>query len=273
LEDASGVLTPERTRTLMPAILAASKGKPVELHSHCNTALAAQCYVEAIKLGINVLHTAAMPLANDTSLPSIENTLENARCLGYSSNLDEDAVKVVSEHFRKVAMENDMRIGAPLEYRLWNFEHQLPGGMMGSLRNQLAEIKKEDRLDEVLEEIVRIREDLGYPVMATPYSQFVGVQALFNVISGGRFKVVSDEVIMYVLGYYGEADGPINQDVKDKVLASPKAKKLSNWKPTEITIDDLRKLEPGLSDDDLLIRIANPDGAFRAKLNMLYGRE
>jgi len=273
LEDASGVLTPERTKTLMPAIVAASKGKPVELHCHCNTGLAAQCYVEAVKLGIKILHTAVSPLANDTSLPSIENTLENASRLGFSSNLDEEAVKTVSEHFKRIAQERGMRIGAPLEYRVWNFEHQLPGGMMGTLRNQLAEIKKGDRLDEVLEEIVRVREDLGYPVMATPYSQFVGVQALFNVVSGERYKVVSDEVIMYVLGYYGEADGPINQEVKDKVFASPKAKKLANWKPAEITIEDLRKLAPGLSDDDLLLRIANPDGAFRAKLNVLYGRE
>ena len=166
-----------------------------------------------------------------------------------------------------------MRIGAPLEYRVWNFEHQLPGGMMGSLRNQLAEIKKEDRLDEVLEEIAQVRKDLGYPVMATPYSQFVGVQALFNVLSGERYKVVSDETIMYVLGYYGEADGPIDQSVKDKVLSSPKAKKLVNWKPEDITINDLRKLAPELNDDELLILIAHPDGAFRAKLNALYGRE
>ena len=93
LEDASGVLTPERARTLLPAIVAASKGKPVELHCHCNTGLAAQCYVEVMNLGVKIFHTAVSPLANDTSLPSIENTLENARCLGFSSDLDEEALK------------------------------------------------------------------------------------------------------------------------------------------------------------------------------------
>ncbi|RJX26775.1 MAG: pyruvate carboxylase [Dethiobacter sp.] len=270
LEDASGVLTPERTRTLLPAIVAASKGKPVELHVHCNTGLASQCYVEAMKLGIKNLHTAVSPLANDTSLPSAENTIENARRLGYSPNLDEEALKTVSDHFKKMAQERGMRIGVPLEYNIQNFEHQIPGGMMGTLRNQLAEVKQEHRLDEVLEEVARVREDLGYPVMATPYSQIVGVQALFNVI-GGRYKVISDEVIMYVLENFGETDGPVNQNVKDKILGSAKAKKLVNWKPAEITIEDLRRLEPGLSDDDLLLRIANPDAEFKNKLDALYG--
>ena len=236
LEDAGGVLTPERTRTLLPAIVAASRGKPVELHAHCNIGLAPQCYVEALKLGINTLHTAVLPLANDTSLPSTETTIKNARRMGYSPNLDEGALKTESDHFRKMAQERGMRIGIPLEYDVQNFEHQLPGGMMGTMRNQLAEIKQEHRLEEVLEEIARIRQEFGYPVMATPYSQIVGAQALFNVTSGGRYKIVSDEVIMYMLGIYGEADGPVDQDVKDKILGSPKAKKWVNWKPPEITI-------------------------------------
>lgn len=273
LEDASGILTPERTRTLLPAIVAGSRGKPVEFHAHCNMGLAPQCYAEAVKLGIKTLHTAVSPLANDTSLPSTENTLRNARRLGHFPNLNEEALKTVSDHFRKSAQEREMRIGAPLEYDIQPFEHQLPGGMMGTMRNQLAELKQEHRLEEVLEEIARIRQEFGYPVMATPYSQIVGAQALFNVTSGGRYKVVSDEVIMYMVGIYGETDGPLDQNVKDKILASPKAKKWFNWKPAEITIEDLRKLEPGLSDDDLLLRIANPDREFKDRLNALYGRK
>ena len=128
-------------------------------------------------------------------------------------------------------------------------------------------------MPEVLEEIVRVREDFGYPVMATPYSQIVGAQALFNVTSGGRYKVVSDETIMYLAGTLGEIDGPVDQNVKDKILSMPKAKKFLNWKPPEITIDDLRKLSPGLSDDDLLIRIADPDRELKDKLVTLYGRK
>ena len=118
-----------------------------------------------------------------------------------------------------------MRIGVPLEYNIQNFEHQLPGGMMGTMRNQLAEIKQEQRLEEVLEEIAGIRQEFGYPVIGYTLLSDSGAQALFNVTSGGRYKIVSDEVIMYMLGIYGETDGPVDQNVKDKILGSPKAKK------------------------------------------------
>ena len=98
------------------------------------------------------------------------------------------------------------------------------------MRNQLAEIKQEHRFDEVLAEMARIRKEFGYPVVATPYSQIMGAQALFNVTAGERYKVVSDETIKLMLGFYGEMDGPIDADVKDKILGSSKAKKWINWK-------------------------------------------
>lgn len=108
--------------------------------------------------------------------------------------------------------------------------------------------------------------------MATPYSQIVGAQAVFNVTTGERYKIVSDEVIKYVLGYLGKPEGALDQNVLDKILSSPKAKNYINWKPAEITIDDLRKIEPGLSNEQLLLHIANPEGEFKAKLYALYGR-
>jgi oxaloacetate decarboxylase alpha subunit len=273
VEDTGGVLKPERTKTLLPAIQRESRGIPIEFHVHCNTGLAAVCYVEAAKLGIRILHTAASPLANDTSLPSAENTISNARHLDYSVNINEEALKVVSDHFRKSAEEHGLRIGVPLEYDVFHYKHQVPGGMMGTLRNQLTELGIVYKLCEVLEEIVRIREEFGYPVMATPYSQIVGAQAVFNITSGQRYKIVPDEVIKYALEAYGKPDGTMDQNIKDKILSSPKAKNLVNWKPAEITVDDLRKLEPGLSDDELLLRIANPEGEFKEKLKALYGKK
>jgi oxaloacetate decarboxylase alpha subunit len=273
MEDASGVLTPERTRTLVPAMQRESKGLPIEFHSHCNIGLANQSYLEAVKLGVNALHTAVSPLANDTSLPSAENVLRNIHCLGYSSNLDEDCLKVVSEHFRKIGQESGMRIGVPLEYDLFHFEHQIPGGMMGSLRNQLSALKMEGRLMDVMKETAKVRKELGYPVMATPYSQIVGAQAVYNIASGERYKMCANEIIKYALGFYGEPDSPMDQNVKDKILGSPNAKKFLNWKPAEITVQDLRKIEPGLSDDELLLRIADPQGEFRDKLYALYGKK
>ncbi len=274
LEDTGGVLTPERTRTLLPAIERESKGLPIEFHSHCNLGVANLSYLEAIKLGVESVHTAVSPLANDTSLPSTENILKNARRLGYSSNLDEEALKAVSDHFRKIAEERGLRTGVPLEYDLFNYEHQVPGGMMGTMRNQLAELGIEHRLPEVLEEVAPIRKEFGYPVMATPYSQFICAQALFNITSGERYKIVADEVIKYMLGLYGEPDGPVDQNVKDKILGSPKAKKWMNWSPPDITVDDLRReVGAGLSDDELLYQLANPVGEFKAKLDALYGKK
>jgi oxaloacetate decarboxylase alpha subunit len=273
IEDASGVLTVERIRTLLPAIQRESKGIPIEFHAHCNIGLAPLSYAEAIKLGVTTLHTAISPLANATSLPSVEATIDNARRLGCTINLDQEALKAVSDHFRKIALENNLLLGTPSEYNLFQFEHQLPGGMMGTLRNQLAELKQEHRLEEVLEEVVLVRREFGYPVMATPYSQIVGAQALFNITSGERYKIVSDETIKYMLGLYGDPDGPVDQEVKEKILGSPKAKKWLKWKVPEITVADLRReIGPRLSDDELLLQLLDPQGEVKTKLNTLYGK-
>ena len=273
VEDTAGVLTPERTRTLLHAIQRETKDIPVEFHEHCTMGLAPMSYVEAIKQGTKILHTAVSPLANGSSLPSAENTIRNARRLGYTVQIDEEALKAVSDYFRSESEKRGMPMGKPVEYNIFHFEHQAPGGMMGTLRNQLAEIGQAQRMDEVLEEVAQVRVEFGYPVMATPYSQFVVAQALFNITSGQRYGIISDEVAKYALGYYGKPDGPWDQNIKDKILSSPKAKRFQNKKAPEITVDDLRKLEPGLSDDELLIRIANPEGEFKEKLNALYGRE
>jgi len=146
--------------------------------------------------------------------------------------------------------------------------------MMGTLRNQLAEVKQEQRLGEVLEEIVKVRRDFGYPVMATPYSQILGAQAVFNITVGERYKVVSNEAIQYMLGWYGDPDAPVDQNVKDRILNSPRAKKLLKWRLPELTIEDLRReIGPGLSDDELLILLLNPQGEVQEKLDILYGKK
>jgi pyruvate/oxaloacetate carboxyltransferase len=167
----------------------------------------------------------------------------------------------VSEHFHKVAEKEGLPIGIPREYDLYYFEHQVPGGMMTNLTRQLNEVGKGDLLPQVLEEIIHVRKDLGYPVMATPYSQMVGAQALENIISGERYTHVTDEVIKYVLGFYGEPAGPLDQNVKDKILATPRGKQLANWQPQGRfkPLDEIRKeVGPELSDDELLLRIMVP---------------
>jgi pyruvate/oxaloacetate carboxyltransferase/biotin carboxyl carrier protein len=261
IEDASGVITPEGTRELVSIVQKNCEGLPLEFHSHCNSGLAPLCYLEAIRSGVTTVHTAVAPLANSTSLPAIETILKNARRLGYSSDMDEDALGAVSTYFKKVAEKEGMPIGVPMEYDLFHFEHQVPGGMMTNLTRQLREVGMEHRLDEILEEVVLVRKEFGYPVMATPYSQIVGAQAVENIVSGERYKQVTDEAIKYVLGYYGEPVVPIDPSVIDRVMSLPRAKEFLKWKPDGYfkSVEELRReIGPELSDDDLLLKILIP---------------
>jgi pyruvate/oxaloacetate carboxyltransferase/biotin carboxyl carrier protein len=263
IEDASGVITPEDTRKLVSTVFRHCEGLPIEFHSHCNSGLAPLCYLEAIKAGVTTLHTAVAPLANGTSLPCVETIVKNAHRMGFRTSIDEDALAAVSEHFRKVARQEDLPMGIPQEYDLFHFEHQVPGGMMTNLTRQLREIGMEHRLNEILEEAVLVRREFGYPVMATPYSQIVGAQAVENVVSGKRYERFTDEAIKYVMGLYGKPVVPVDPEVMDRVKRLPKAGQFVDWKPEgyEKSVEDLRtEIGPDLSDDDLLLKILIPGG-------------
>ncbi|HVP79844.1 MAG TPA: pyruvate carboxylase subunit B [Thermodesulfobacteriota bacterium] len=261
IEDASGVITPDDTRDLVSTVLKNCDGVPLEFHSHCNAGLAPLCYLEAVRAGVTTLHTAVAPLANGTSLPATETVLKNIRRLGYTSDLNEDALAAVSTHFRQLAEKEGLLVGMPMEYDLFHFAHQVPGGMMTNLTRQLREVGMESRVDEILEEVVHVRKDFGYPVMATPYSQIVGAQAVENVISGGRYKQITDEAIKYVLGYYGEPVVPVDKTVVERVMSFPRTKDFINWAPQGYfkSVEEIRReLGPELSDDDLLLKMLIP---------------
>jgi pyruvate/oxaloacetate carboxyltransferase len=266
IEDASGILTPERTRELISTVQRNCAGIPLEFHCHCNSGLAPLCYLEAIQAGVTTVHTAVAPLANGTSLPSAESILKNARRLGFTSDLDEDALAAVSSHFRKIAEKENLPIGAPREYDLFHFDHQVPGGMMTNLTRQLRELGMAHRLDEILREVVQVRKEFGYPVMATPYSQIVGVQAVENVVSGERYKKIPDETIKYALQLYGPPAVPVDSDVMDRIMGLPRTKEFLDWKPEGYlkSIEELRQeIGPELSDDDLLLKILIPGKPLR----------
>jgi oxaloacetate decarboxylase alpha subunit len=257
LKDPGGLLTPERTRTLVPVVLGNSHGIPVELHTHCNMGLAPLCCLEAIRLGMTSVNTAIPPLANGSSNPSIFNVAANARALGYHPIIDETALKPVAEHFARVAKSAAFPFGRPVEYDASHPLHQVPGGMISNFRYQLAKMGMEAKLDQVLEETARVRAELGYPIMVTPYSQFVGSQAAINVILGERYRQVTDEVIQYAAGLWGEEErSSIDADVKDKILNRQRAKEISAWRPPEPSLAQLREQigAPGVSDDELLLR-------------------
>jgi oxaloacetate decarboxylase alpha subunit len=262
LKDQGGLLTVDRIRTLVPTIQRNIKGLPLEIHSHCNTGMATLCYLEAMKLGINTFHVAVPPLAEGSSLPSALNMLHNARHLGYRVKADEEALKAMSAHFMMIAEREHRPVGAPLEHDVYYYKHQVPGGMLSTLKRQLAEVKMENRLDEVLEEVVRVRQELGYPIMVTPFSQFVGTQAAMNIMSGERYKQVSDGVFQYVAGWFGKPNVPIDPKVLDKITSHLRAKEFLNKEIAQPTIKEIRQqmgIGPEVSDEEFLLRYSMSD--------------
>jgi len=257
LKDPGGLLTPERTAALVPLINQNSNGIPLELHTHCTTGLGPLCCIEAIKLGVEIINTAIPPLANGSSNPSLFNVAHNAEALGYTPAIDREAMKPVQEYFTAVAKREGFPIGAPVEYDYAQYLHQVPGGMISNLGHQLRKVGMENRLQEALEETIRVRAEFGYPIMVTPLSQFVGSQAAINVIIGERYKEVTDQTIHYALGRWGEEGGLyMDPEVKDKILNRPRGKELTAWQPPEPSVQEVRRKigGPQLSDEELLLR-------------------
>jgi oxaloacetate decarboxylase alpha subunit len=256
-KDPGGLLTPEVTRRLVPLILREAGDKPLEFHTHCNTGLGSLCCLEAIRGGINLINTAIPPLADASSNPSLFNVAMNARAIGYRTRVDEEILHPVREHFTAVARRENLPVGKPLEYDALHPMHQVPGGMISNFRFQLANIGKLERLPAVLEEVSRVRAEFGYPIMVTPYSQFFGVQAAINVIVGERYKEVTDEVLQYALGFWGEEEArSIDASLKDRLLSLPRAKELGQLKPPQMSVQSFREkfAGPGVSDDEALLR-------------------
>ena len=255
LKDASGLLTAERARTLMPALVAAADGRPVICHSHCVTGLGPAANLEAVKEGASAIWTATAPLANGASMPSGDAMARHLAWMGYEVTVDRDAMAKVAEYFTKVAQRHDKPIGRPAEYDPAYYEHQMPGGMISNFRSQLAQLSLEHRLDEVLAEIPQVRRDLGWPNMQTPYSQFLATQALLNVLHG-RYEVVPDEVRNLALGYWGRTPGPVDPDVLDRIGKGAEPIKVRPGEAVPLALERIRAEHgPSVSDEDLLLSI------------------
>jgi oxaloacetate decarboxylase alpha subunit len=257
LKDPGGLLTPERVQTLVPIMFANADGIPIELHTHCTTGLGPLCCLEAVKLGIKIVNTALPPLADGSSNPSLFNVAKNLRVLGYKPLIDEGILKPVSDHFTYIAKREGFPIGEPVEYDYSQYQHQVPGGMISNLRFQLRKVGMEKKIDQALEETMRVRAELGYPIMVTPLSQFVGSQAAINIIVGDRYKEVTDQIIQYALGYWGKEGAELmDPAVKGKIMDRPRAKEWAAWQPPEPTVAELRKKmnAENVSDEEFLLR-------------------
>ena len=254
-KDVGGLLSPERARTLIPVVLEAARDIPVEFHAHCNSGQAPLCYLEGVKLGMRILHTAVPPLANGSGQPSIFNIAQNLKALGYTPAVDLTPLESVTRHFTHVAQRNGLPIGRPVEFDQSQYAHQVPGGMISNMRHQLKIVGMEHKMDEALEESGRVRAEFGYPIMVTPLSQYVGTQAAINVIVGERYKEVPDQVIQYALGIWGKEGAELmDPQVKDKILNRARAREWAHWKQPEPSLHEVRqKYGVQLSDEDLIL--------------------
>ena len=255
IKDPTGLLTPERGATLFPAVVKASGGAPVQLHSHCQSALAPKVYEEAIKAGFQAGYTASEPLANGASLPATEEIDAIARRLGYETSMDTEVMREIAGYFRWLCIREGKPCGQVAKYDPALYEHQIPGGMISNLHYQLETMKLGHRLPEILEEIAQVRKDLGYPIVVSPFAQYLVTQATLNVVQGERYKTIPDEIRKYARGYYGKVAAPmapvflerLNLKSSDFVKERP-GEHIEPWLPK------LRKeLGPGASDGDLLL--------------------
>lgn len=260
--DASGLLSGARTKLLLAALQGEVAGRvPIEFVAHHTMGLAHESYREAMLAGVDTLATASEPLANGESLPSTLDVLAIARSIGIETGVDVDAVRRIDDYFHWVAYKEERAIARPVEFDPLRYEsfagHQIPGGMMSNFRNQLRELGLIHRIDEVLEEAARVRAELGFPVMVTPFSQFVGVQAVFNIIEGERYRSIPRELRLYALGHYGAPPAPIDPNVLDRILRGSSDKPIDAAAVFEARVlEEFRRDHgPFRSDEELLLHL------------------
>lgn len=254
IEDASGVLTPERVRTLVPRLQKAIGDMSLGLHSHGLVGLPQRTYLAAAELGVDNLYTCIPPVADGNAPPSVVTTARNLRYLGYDVGVDDDAIEEVSTHFRQVARYSGYPEGRPMDFDAASVGHQVPGGVMSNLLAQLRTAGLENKLPAVLEECTRVRADLGWPIQVTPFAQFIGVQATLNIIHGDRYGVVPDEVKKYVLGYYGKLLSPVDGNALDRIIENGSSYIAETPPVPEPVMPMLRKRYPGMDDEERMLR-------------------
>jgi oxaloacetate decarboxylase (Na+ extruding) subunit alpha len=269
LKDASGLLTPERVATLVPAVKAALGKRPLQIHTHCNSGLAPYVVLQAVKHGVDVVHTATSTLANGVSHSPTERVVANLRRRGHEVNIDLGLIGEVAERLAYIAEKEGKPVGTPNEYDEFHFQHQCPGGMVSNLAYQLEAMGLKGRLEEILEEAWHVREDLGYPIVVSPFAQYIVTQAVLNVVGRDkgreRYDTVPDEVRLYVRGGYGEIAGTIAPNLYDKITRGAEPIKARPGALVQPALARIRKSRgPFRSDDDLLLAAFYDDTQYKA---------
>ena len=220
IKDMAGVLLPEDAYNLISQMKANTK-LPIELHSHCTGGLMEMTYLRAIQAGVDIIDTALSPLSGGTSQPCTESINYALRGTEYDPKLDADLLDKAASKLATVKakyLENGMLNPKVLSCNPNILKYQVPGGMLSNLISQLKQQNALDKLDEVLKEVPEVRKDMGYPPLVTPLSQMVGTQAVLNVISGERYKMVPKEINEYLHGNYGKSPAPVNEEIRHKII-------------------------------------------------------
>ena len=258
IKDMAGLLVPQEADRLVRALKESTK-LPIELHTHYTSGVASMTLMKAVEAGCDIVDTAMSPFALGTSQPATEVMVEAFKGTEYDTGLDQNKLAEIADYFRPMreqALESGLMNPKVLGVNIKTLLYQVPGGMLSNLISQLKEQGKEDKYEEVLAEVPRVRKDLGEPPLVTPSSQIVGTQAVFNVLMGERYKVATKETKDVLLGKYGQTVKPFNPEVVDKVLGEEK-KNAITCRPADLLEPELHKIEAEMKqwkqqDEDVL---------------------
>lgn len=264
IKDMAGLLAPYKAYELVK-LIKERVGLPVQLHSHYIGGLAVGTYIKAAEAGVDVIDTASVPLAFGASQPPVETVVRALKDTPYDTGLDLQKLFDAAAYFEKLRKERGQERGVTRINDMRVFEHQVPGGMISNLVTQLEEQKALHRLPEVLEEIPRVREELGYPPLVTPTSQIVGTQAVLNVLTGQRYKLIPGEVKSYVQGLYGKPPAPVSPVVVQKVMGDRRPHTCRPADLLEARLEKIREEAKALvkSEEDVLSYAMFPQVAKR----------
>lgn len=242
IKDMAGLLTPYGTYELVKA-LKETVNIPIQLHTHYTSGLASMVLLKGIEAGVDVIDTAMSPLAMGTSHPATESMVAALQGTEYDTGLDLKALTEIRDHFtplREKYLESGLLDPKMLGVDANTLLYQVPGGMLSNLNNQLKQAGKEDKLEEVLAEVPRVREDSGYPPLVTPTSQIVGTQAVFNIIMGERYKMVTKEFKDMVAGKYGKTPCEIDPEFQKKICGDDD---IISCRPADLLTDTIEQFK------------------------------
>lgn len=264
IKDPGGLLSARRARALVPAITEVIGDKPLELHSHCTIGLAELAYMDAPDYGVSALQCASGAASDGTSNPPSERVVANLRALGHTVDIDDDALAEVGRYFTRLAEAEGLPAGRPQAFDAAYLRHQLPGGVVSTMRRHLGEARLSHMEGAVIEELGQVREDLGWPIVMTPFAQMILTVAVMNVTGKERYATIPDEVIRYALGRFGRPNVPIEPNLMDRILSLPRTKEI-RAESGMLELSELRgRFSANLSDEEFLLRATMPENLIEA---------